>query len=249
MLPWSGTSDLHIQMQTLPLRRIQPGEPPEAFPDPARALREPEGLLAVGGDLSPARLLYAYGHGIFPWYDAGLPILWWSPDPRAVFLPEALHVSGSLKKRMKRGGYELRLDTAFAAVMGTCAGSRPQYPGGGTWLNADMQAAYQELHRLGYAHSAELWIDGDLKGGLYGVALGRVFFGESMFSHVTDASKIVLAELLPLLERWRYAFMDCQVQSDHLRSLGSVPVPRADFLKMLATLCSQPVAAGAWRSG
>lgn len=234
-------------MQTLPLRRIQPGDPPEAFPDPARALREPDGLLAVGGDLSPARLLYAYAHGIFPWYDAGLPILWWSPDPRAVFLPDTLHVSRSLQKRMRRGGYQFRLDTAFPEVMLACAGPRPQHPGGGTWLNDEMQAAYQELHRLGNAHSAELWIDGELKGGLYGVAVGRVFFGESMFSHATDASKIVLVELMRRLDDWGYAFMDCQVQSDHLQRMGSVPVPRADFLQMLARLCEEAVSPAAWR--
>ena len=233
-------------MQTLPLRRIQPGDPPEAFPDPARALREPDGLLAVGGDLSPARLLYAYRHGIFPWYDAGLPILWWSPDPRALFLPDSLHVSRSLRKRMNHGGYELRLDTAFAEVMRACAGPRPQYPDGGTWLNQEMQAAYQEMHCLGHAHSAELWVDGELKGGLYGVALGRVFFGESMFSHVTDASKIVLVELLARLGGWGYACMDCQVQSAHLQRMGSLPVPRTEFLEMLATLCDQPVSPAAW---
>jgi leucyl/phenylalanyl-tRNA--protein transferase len=235
-------------MQTLPLRRIQPGDPPEAFPDPARALREPDGLLAVGGDLSPARLLYAYQHGIFPWYDTGLPILWWSPDPRAVFLPDTLHTSRSLLKRMKRGGYDFRIDSAFAEVMQACAGPRSQHPGGGTWLNLEMQAAYQELHGLGHAHSVELWIDGELKGGLYGVALGRVFFGESMFSRATDASKIVLAELMPLLDSWDYAFMDCQVQSDHLQRMGSVPVPRAEFLELLAKLCSEPVSPQAWRS-
>ncbi|HEY1991991.1 MAG TPA: leucyl/phenylalanyl-tRNA--protein transferase, partial [Gammaproteobacteria bacterium] len=224
-------------MQTLPLRRILPGDPPEAFPDPARALRDPDGLLAVGGDLSSTRLLYAYRHGIFPWYDGGLPILWWSPDPRALFLPDALHVSRSLRNRMRRGGYELRWDTAFAEVMQACAGPRLRYPEGGTWLNAEMQAAYQELHRLGHAHSAELWRDGKLEGGLYGVALGRMFFGESMFSHGTDASKIVLAELLPRLAAWGYACMDCQVQSDHLLSMGSVPMPRARFLEMLTVLC------------
>lgn len=234
-------------MQTLPLRRILPGDPPETFPDPARALREPDGLLAVGGDLSPARLLYAYRHGIFPWYDAGLPILWWSPDPRALFLPGALHVSRSLRKRMRRGGYELRYDSAFTEVMQACAGPRPQYPGGGTWLSAEMQAAYAELHSLGHAHSAELWSDGELEGGLYGVALGRVFFGESMFSHATDASKIVLVELMRHLGDWGYACMDCQVQSEHLQRMGSVSVPRTEFLKMLEALCDRPVAAQAWR--
>ncbi|HSN17624.1 MAG TPA: leucyl/phenylalanyl-tRNA--protein transferase [Gammaproteobacteria bacterium] len=235
-------------MQTLPLRRILPDDPPDAFPDPARALREPDGLLAVGGDLSTARLLYAYRHGIFPWYDAGLPILWWSPDPRALFFPGSLHVSRSLMKRMRRGGYEIRYDTAFSQVMQACAGPRPHYPGGGTWLNMEMQAAYQELHRLGHAHSAELWVDGELKGGLYGVAMGRIFFGESMYSHVTDASKIVLVELMHDLEDWGYACMDCQVQSEHLVSMGSVPVPRTEFLKMLEALCDQPVSAQAWRS-
>ncbi|HEY3643948.1 MAG TPA: leucyl/phenylalanyl-tRNA--protein transferase, partial [Gammaproteobacteria bacterium] len=218
-----------------------------AFPDPARALREPDGLLAVGGDLSPARLLYAYRHGIFPWYDAGLPILWWSPDPRAVFLPASLHVSRSLRRRRKQGGYQFRLDTAFAEVMQACAGPRPQYPDGGTWLNPEMQAAYQELHRLGHAHSAELWVDGELKGGLYGVAVGRVFFGESMFSHVTDASKLVLVELMRRLDAWDYAFMDCQVQSEHLQRMGSVPVPRVEFLQMLAKLCGEQVNPAAWR--
>jgi leucyl/phenylalanyl-tRNA--protein transferase len=235
-------------MQTLPLRRIQPGDPPGAFPDPARALREPDGLLAVGGDLSPARLLYAYRHGIYPWYDEGLPILWWSPDSRAVFLPEALHVSRSLQKRMRRGGYGFRLDTAFADVMTACAGPRPQYPDGGTWLNPEMQGAYLELHVLGDGHSAEVWVGGELKGGLYGVAVGRVFFGESMFSHVTDASKIVLVELMRRLGSWGYAFMDCQVQSEHLQRMGSVPVPRSDFLQQLTGLCEQAVSRDAWRA-
>jgi|SRR5579871_5672112 len=234
-------------MQTLPLRRIQPGDPPEAFPDPARALREPDGLLAVGGDLSPARLLYAYRHGIFPWYDEGLPILWWSPDPRAVFLPDALHMSRSLLKRLRRGGYELRVDSVFGQVLQACAGPRPQYPDGGTWLHPEMQAAYQELHRLGHALSAELWMDGELTGGLYGVSVGRVFFGESMFSHATDASKIVLVELMQRLDAWGYAFMDCQVQSGHLRRMGSVAVPRTNFLQLLAMLCDESVSPDAWR--
>jgi len=234
-------------MQNLPLRRLRPEDPPEAFPDPARALREPDGLLAVGGDLSPERLLYAYAHGIFPWYDAGLPILLWSPDPRAVFLPDALHVSRSLGRRMRRGGYQIRFDTAFDEVMAGCAGPRPQYPEGGTWINPEMKQAYVRLHHLGYAHSVELWQDGVLAGGLYGVAVGRVFFGESMFSRVTDASKVVLVTLMRHLQRWGYAFMDCQVQSGHLESMGSVPVPRPDFLNMLATLCIEPVSGHAWR--
>jgi leucyl/phenylalanyl-tRNA---protein transferase len=212
-------------MQNLSLRRLRPEDPPEAFPDPARALREPDGLLAVGGDLSPERLLYAYRHGIFPWYDTGLPILWWSPDPRAMIQPDSLHVSRSLHRRMRRGGYTIRFDTAFVRVMEACA----------------------HLHELGHAHCAEMWQDGELVGGLYGVAVGQVFFGESMFSRVADASKIVLVTLMQHLERWNYAFMDCQVQSEHLESLGSIPVPRQEFLKMLATLCTESAGSDAWR--
>src|SRR5579871_3961735 len=227
-------------MQTLPLRRIQPGDPPEAFPDPSRALREPDGLLAVGGDLSPQRLLYGYRHGIFPWYDAGLPILWWSPDPRAIVRPDALHVSRSLRRRMRKGGYDIRFDTAFTQVMDGCAGPRRQHPEGGTWINAEMKEAYARLHRLGHAHCAEMWQDDTLVGGLYGVAVGRVFFGESMFSRVTDASKLVLVTLMQHLGRWRYAFMDCQMQTEHLESMGSVSVSRPEFLVLLTTHCAEP---------
>jgi leucyl/phenylalanyl-tRNA--protein transferase len=234
-------------MQNLALRRLHPEDPPSAFPDPARALREPDGLLAVGGDLSPERLLYGYGHGIFPWYDAGLPILWWSPDPRAVIRPDTLHVSRSLLRRMRRGGYDIRFDTAFTQVMEGCAGPRPQHPEGGTWINAEMKEAYGRLHGLGHAHSTEMWQEGELVGGLYGVAVGRVFFGESMFSRVPDASKIVLTTLMQHLGRWGYAFMDCQMQTEHLESMGSVPVPRTDFLVLLATLCDEPVRGDAWR--
>ena len=236
-------------MQALPLKRLLPEDPPEAFPDPARALREPDGLLAVGGDLSPARLLYAYRHGIFPWYDAGLPILWWSPDPRAVFLPDSMHVSRSLQRRLNRGGFELRFDSAFTEVMQACAGPRPQHPEGGTWINTEMLAAYQTLHSLGSAHSAELWMEGRLVGGLYGIGIGQVFYGESMFSRVTDASKIVLVTLMRYLQDWGYAFMDCQVHSEHLVRLGSVRVPRLEFLGSLSLLCYEPVSTQAWRTG
>ncbi|HEY1773471.1 MAG TPA: leucyl/phenylalanyl-tRNA--protein transferase [Gammaproteobacteria bacterium] len=210
-------------------------------------MREPDGLLAVGGDLSPERLLYAYRHGIFPWYDAGLPILWWSPDPRAIVRPETLHISRSLRRRMRRGGYIIRFDTAFTQVMDGCAGPRLQYPEGGTWINAEMKEAYARLHDLGHAHSAEMWQDGELVGGLYGVAVGQVFFGESMFSRVADASKLVLVTLMQHLGRWGYAFMDCQMQSEHLASMGSVSVPRLDFLALLAALCAEPVHGDAWQ--
>lgn len=236
-------------MQNLPLWRLHPEDPPTAFPDPVRALREPDGLLAVGGDLSPERLLYAYRHGIFPWYDTGLPILWWSPDPRAIFRPDSVHISRSLRRRMRRNGYTIRFDTAFTQVMDGCAGPRLQHPEGGTWINAEMKEAYARLHHIGHAHCAEMWQDDELVGGLYGVAVGRVFFGESMFSRVNDASKVVLVTLMQHLERWNYAFMDCQMQTEHLESMGSVSVPRPDFLAMLATLCTEPVGSDAWRPG
>jgi|SRR6185312_4061937 len=235
-------------MQNLALKRLRPEDPPSAFPDPARAMREPDGLLAVGGDLSPERLLYGYRHGIFPWYDAGLPILWWSPDPRAMIRPDTLHISRSLRRRMRKGGYDIRFDNAFSEVMEGCAGPRLQHPEGGTWINGEMKEAYGRLHGLGHAHSAEMWQDGALVGGLYGVAVGRVFFGESMFSRVTDASKIVLATLMQHLGRWGYAFMDCQMQTEHLKSMGSSPVPRADFLALVARHCDASVHDGAWRS-
>lgn len=235
-------------MRAPSLKWIRPEDPPEAFPDPARALKEPDGLLAVGGDLSPARLLYAYAHGIFPWYNGDQPILWWSPDPRAVLAPGEMHVSRSLARRLRRGGFELRFDTAFMDVVDACAGPRrKQEPG--TWITPEMCEAYGELFRQGYAHSAELWLDGALAGGVYGVALGQVFFGESMFSRVTDGSKLALVFLTRGLEAWGYRLLDCQVHSPHLASLGSVLVPRADFLGMLQLLCGAPVSADAWTGG
>src|SRR5579871_3101478 len=179
-------------MRTSPLRWIDPGDPPEAFPEVSSALSDPDGLLAVGGDLSPARLLYAYRHGIFPWYHGEQPILWWSPDPRAVLFPPEVHVSRSLRQCMAAGGYRLSFDEAFGEVMSACGGPRANQPEGGTWITPAMQVAYMALHRLGHAHSVEIWMDGELAGGLYGIALGRVFFGESMFSRRTDASKLAL---------------------------------------------------------
>ncbi len=234
-------------MRTPPLRWIDPEDPPEAFPDPSRALSDPDGLLAVGGDLSPARLLYAYRHGIFPWYHGEQPILWWSPDPRAVLFPRDIHISRSLRRRMNAGGYRLSFDTAFDEVMSACGGPRANQPEGGTWITPDMQAAYAELHRLGHAHSVEIWMDGELAGGLYGIALGRVFFGESMFSRRTDASKLALVHLARQLDAWGYGLIDCQVHSDHLQSLGSALIPRADFLRLLAAHCNGPEQAAPWR--
>ena len=234
-------------MRAPPLRWIRPEDPPEAFPDPAAALSDPDGLLAVGGDLSPARLLYAYHRGIFPWYHAEQPILWWSPDPRTVLFPSEMHVSRSLGKHFRRGGFEARFDTAFADVMQACAGARPNQPEGGTWISPAMQSAYAELYRLGHAHSVEIWMDGALAGGLYGVALGRVFFGESMFSRVTDGSKLALACLARQLDAWEFGLLDCQVYSPHLESLGAVELPRALFLEMLTEHCAEPAPPLPWR--
>ena len=235
-------------MRTPPLRWIDPGDPPEAFPDPSRALSDPDGLLAVGGDLSPARLLYAYRHGIFPWYHGEQPILWWSPDPRAVLFPRDVHISRSLRRRMNAGGYRLSFDTAFDEVMSACGGPRANQPEGGTWITPAMQAAYAGLHRLGHAHSVEIWMDGELAGGLYGIALGHVFFGESMFSRRTDASKLTLVHLARQLDAWGYRLIDCQVHSDHIQSMGSVLIPRAAFLRLLAAYCSGPEQPMPWHT-
>ena len=235
-------------MRTPPLCWIQPGDPPEAFPDVSRALSDPDGLLAVGGDLTPARLLYAYRHGIFPWYHGEQPILWWSPDPRAVLFPRDVHVSRSLRRRITAGGYEVRFDSAFAEVMAACAGPRPQQPEGGTWITPAMQAAYGELHRRGQAHSVEIWMEGELSGGLYGIALGQVFFGESMFSRRDDGSKLALVHLARQLDAWGYGLIDCQVHSSHLESLGSMLIPRSRFLELLTQLQAEPDPPAPWRA-
>lgn len=212
---------------------INSGDPPETFPDPHTALREPDGLLAAGGDLSPARLLYAYRHGIFPWYSAGQPILWWCPDPRAVMFPDDLRISRSLCKILRRHNYQVTLDRAFVQVMQACAETRRNQPESGTWITPAMQLAYNQLHQLGYAHSAEVWVDGELAGGLYGIAMGSIFFGESMFSRRANASKIALVWLTQQLTAWGYKMLDCQVTSAHLQRLGSVSIPRSEFLTLL----------------
>jgi leucyl/phenylalanyl-tRNA--protein transferase len=201
------------------------------FPPPASALGEPNGLLAFGGDLRPERLLAAYQLGIFPWYQDDQPILWWSPDPRAVLFPQQIHISRSLRRRLRRGDFEVSMDRSFAGVMRGCAAHSSQRPG--TWITAAMQRAYNRLHELGYAHSVEVWLRGELVGGVYGVALGRVFFGESMFSRATDASKTALVYLCGQLQQWGFAVIDCQVSSDHLRSLGASEVSRAEFQQLL----------------
>jgi len=203
-----------------------------AFPPVDRALADPNGLLAAGGELSPSWLLEAYRHGIFPWFSEGEPILWWSPDPRLVLLPAEIRISRSLRKRLRRGEFEIRLDTAFARVVAACAA--PRRSGSGTWITGGIQSAYRAMHELGHAHSVECWQDGELVGGLYGVAVGRVFFGESMFAHVTDASKVALAHLARLLALRDYAVIDCQMTTAHLQSMGAREIPRTLFAEGLA---------------
>jgi len=216
----------------------------EGFPPPHDALEEPNGLLAIGGDLAPARLVTAYRQGIFPWFTAGQPVMWWSPQPRTVLQPTALHVGRSLAKRVRNGGFLLSHDAAFDAVVAACAA--PRGDRSGTWITAAMADAYGELHHHGIAHSVECWQGGGLVGGLYGVALGRVFFGESMFSRARDASKVALVALCRRLVAWHYELVDCQMPTAHLASLGARALSRAHFTAALARLVDEPVAAAAW---
>lgn len=215
------------------------------FPPLETALREPNGLLAAGGDLSPQRLIEAYSRGIFPWFNPGEPVLWWSPDPRMVLFPGELKVSRSLRKTLKKRDYEVRVDTAFRQVMEACAAPRDGQ--GGTWITPAMIDAYTELHRQGLAHSVETWMEGKLVGGLYGISLGRMFYGESMFSLATDASKIAFVHLVRQLERWGYGMIDCQMKTAHLASLGAREIPRAEFSQKLSELVNFPGINGAWQ--
>ena len=217
------------------------------FPSVEQA--SPEGLLAVGGDLRPERLLEAYRHGIFPWYEKDQPILWWSPDPRTVLFPEKLHVSRSMKRSLRPGLFSVTLDTCFRDVMQHCAGPRPQYPDGGTWITADMLDAYTHLHELGYAHSVETWQGGELVGGLYGVALGGAFFAESMFARTSDASKVALVSLVRQLQAWGFRLMDCQQSSPHVMALGAESIPRREFLDHLNAALTLPDRRGRWEFG
>lgn len=210
------------------------------FPAAGRALSSPNGLLAAGGDLSAPRLLEAYRHGIFPWFNSGEPILWWSPDPRMVLFPDEFKISRSLGKTLRHGKHEVRCDTAFEEVMRACAAPRDDQ--GGTWIHEDMIAAYGALHELGYAHSVETWLDGKLVGGLYGIAIGRMFYGESMFHTSRDASKIALAHLARQLEDWQFGMIDCQMNTPHLASLGAREIPRTEFIARLQELVNcEPV--------
>lgn len=219
------------------------GDDPEAFPPPEKADRS--GLLAVGGDLTPQRLLSAYARGIFPWYSAGQPILWHSPNPRFVLTPDKLHVGKSLRKTLKAGTYEVRYDTAFADVITAC-GEVPRPGQDGTWITDEMRAAYVELHRLGFAHSIESWADGELKGGLYGVSLGAAFFGESMFARAPDASKVAFVTAVERFKQWGFHFIDCQVETEHLARFGAEHWPRRRFLEALAVALKEPTRRGPW---
>jgi leucyl/phenylalanyl-tRNA--protein transferase len=212
------------------------------FPPPSHA--EPSGLLALGGDLSSDRLLLAYSLGIFPWYDKP-PILWFSPDPRMVIEPSGLHVARRLRRRLRQGAFELRLDGAFAQVIRSCAEVRRDGDAG-TWITPDMIAAYTSLHEQGYAHSAEAWQGGELVGGVYGVSLGGAFFAESMFHRATDASKAALTALVWQLEAWGFELFDCQLPTPHLASLGARPWPRERFLAALAHALRAPTRRGSW---
>jgi leucyl/phenylalanyl-tRNA---protein transferase len=214
------------------------------FPPVESALTDPNGLLAMGGDLSLERLLDAYRHGIFPWFNPGEPILWWSPDPRMVLVPGDIRVTRSLAKRIRNGGFELRVDTAFAEVMRGCAALRED--AFGTWISPAMIAAYTRLFDAGYAHSIETWRDGVLVGGLYGVAIGRMFYGESMFSREPDASKVALVQLARQLQQWEFGLIDCQMETPHLASLGARTMPRATFAARLAELVNLPHRPGPW---
>jgi leucyl/phenylalanyl-tRNA--protein transferase len=224
------------------LARLSPGD---HFPPTDEALDYPNGLLAVGGGLTMERLVEAYSRGIFPWYDEPQPVLWWTPDPRSVLIPEEFHLARSLRRTLRRDAFRLALDSRFEAVMRECA--RLRGDGLGTWIGEDMVRAYCGLHRMGYARSIEV-LDGNgsLVGGLYGVAMGRVFFGESMFSRVTDASKVAMVALLTIMRRGGYGLIDCQVESDHLNSLGARSISRLDFERRLAQTIGVEPEPGAW---
>jgi leucyl/phenylalanyl-tRNA--protein transferase len=227
------------------LHWIKPSDPPDRFPDPERALTDPNGLLAVGGDLSIERLLVAYQLGIFPWYQDDQPILWWSPNPRAVLFPRELHVSRSLQKTLRQNRYAVSVDQDFAGVITGCANERTDT---GTWITTEMEIAYQQLHEAGHAHAIEIWCDGQLAGGLYGVNIGHVFFGESMFSRQTDASKVALVQLANICLETGIGLVDCQLASTHLASLGSREIARSEFRELLRRYTQFPSPTGWARS-
>jgi len=219
-------------------------DPEDPFPPVEDAMRDPNGLLAAGGDLSPTRLLDAYRRGIFPWFGDEDPLLWWSPDPRMVLLVDELHVSHSLRKTIRSGRLRVTADRAFSAVVSGCAA--PRDDGEGTWITTEMRAAYARLAALGYAHSIETWQDDVLVGGLYGVAIVQMFFGESMFARVSDASKVAFVELVQHLRQWGFRMIDCQMPTAHLASLGARQIPRREFLAEVDRAVRQPSIPAPW---
>lgn len=230
----------------MPARLTELGaDPASGFPPVDRALREPDGLLAWGGDLTPRRLLSAYAHGCFPWSSEGEPLLWWSPDPRMVLATADVHVGRRLRRWLRDCTWTATSDRAFGAIIGHCE-SMPRPGQDGTWITPDMQAAYARLHELGWAHSIEVWADDDLAGGLYGVAIGRMFFAESMVSLASGGSKVALLALCRTLSAWGWPWIDCQVDSPHLRTLGASPLPRERFIAASRLLCAHGPEAGAW---
>ncbi len=220
-------------------------ESADAFPPLELALSEPNGLLCAGGDLSPQRILQAYRHGIFPWYATGEPILWWSPDPRMVLFPAEIRISRSLRRDLRHGNYEIRLDSDFPAVIHACA-KKKRKDQAGTWITAEMQTAYITLFELGFAHTVETWVNNTLVGGLYGLSVGRMFYGESMFSHASNASKIAIAHLARYLDAQDFGLIDCQMNTPHLASLGGREIPRSEFIHRLHELTTTPAPIGHW---
>jgi leucyl/phenylalanyl-tRNA--protein transferase len=218
------------------IKWISRDDPPDSFPAISSALRSPNGLLAAGGDLASERLLHAYELAIFQWFDTGQPILWWSPDPRCVLLPADFHVSRRFRRTLRNGSFRISFNKAFTRVITACG--RPRDAHSGTWITPGMIDAYRELHRLGWAHSVEVWLEGQLVGGVYGIAIGKAFFGESMFSRVTDGSKVAVLALCRQLAAHQFRVLDCQVPSPHLMSLGATLVPRQKFASLLKTVCT-----------
>jgi len=218
------------------LRVLDPSQPDQPFPPATMALHDPDGLLAIDGCLSPPRILNAYRHGIFPWYSQGEPILWWSPDPRLILYPDDLIISRSLAKTLRRKKFSITLNQAFPAVIKACGDLRKNQEG--TWITDEMCQAYNELHQLGIVHSIEAWINDKLVGGLYGLTIGQVFFGESMFHKKTDASKVAFVHLVHLLKKYNYKLIDCQVRTDHLVSFGAKEISREHFLSLLDQFCN-----------
>lgn len=223
---------------------LNPLDPQQNFPAIESALVEPDGLLAAGGCLSPQRIINAYQRGIFPWYSPGEPILWWSPNPRLILFPDKINISRSLRKTIRKDIFKLSYDQAFPQVMQSCAAPRAQESG--TWITEEMFIAYNQLHQQGVAHSFEAWLEDELVGGLYGIAIGQVFFGESMFHKKTDASKVAFCCLVQQLSLWGYQLIDCQVHTNHLTSLGAEEISRSEFSQLLTQFCPLQPTNSAW---